>query len=116
MVMWPETDGGIELKRRRYSLQVDLIRRLRAIAKQWRSRGDCVVHLQEISSPLNKKERLLKPLLYIIGISLLGIAGNKFCNESCKEELYTNDKGHKCQVEERLVCNCPELQDRKSVV
>ena len=69
MVMWPETDGGIELKRRRYSLQVDLIRRLRAIAKQWRSRGDCVVHLQEISSPLFLKHLALAGL----SVKMVGI-------------------------------------------
>ena len=59
ILLLPKTVGGSELKRRRYSLQVDLIRRLRAIAKQWRSRGDCVVHLQEISSPLFLKHLVM---------------------------------------------------------
>ena len=52
----------------------------------------------------------LEPLFYVVSVSLLGIAGNQFGNKACKEQLYSNDECHQGQIEQRLVCNRPELE------
>ena len=53
---------------------------------------------------------VLESFLYVICISFLGIAGDEFRNEAGKEELYSNYEGHKSQIEQRLICNCPEFE------